>query len=108
MPGKEWGSTRAGRTWRAFFHNHAAGIAPMGYLVVPTIGCKLLFVLVILRHQCRRLISLTVTTNPTAEWMARQITDAFRWDEAPEHLILDRDASYGHACYFASCCDGHP
>jgi len=38
---------------------------------------KLLFVLVILRHQRRRLISLTVTTNPTAEWIAHQITDAF-------------------------------
>jgi transposase InsO family protein len=38
-----------------------------------------------------------VTANPTAEWIARQITDAFPWNEAPEHLIRDRDASYGHA-----------
>jgi transposase InsO family protein len=53
--------------------------------------------LVILRHQRRRLISLTVTTNPTAEWIARQITDAFPWNEAPDYLIQDRDASYGHA-----------
>jgi transposase InsO family protein len=52
------------------------------------------FVLVILRHQRRRLISLTVTTNPTADWIARQITDAFPWNEAPAHLIRDRDASY--------------
>jgi hypothetical protein len=40
---------------------------------VPTIGFKLLFVLVILRHQRRRLISLTVTSNPTAEWIAHRI-----------------------------------
>ena len=69
----------------------------MDFLIVPTVGFKLLFVLVILRHQRRRLISLSVTANPTAEWIARQITDAFPWNEAPDHLVRDRDASYGHA-----------
>jgi transposase InsO family protein len=64
---------------------------------VPTVGFTLLFVLVILRHQRRRLISLSMTTNPTAEWIARQITDAFPWNDAPAHLIRDRDGSYGHA-----------
>jgi transposase InsO family protein len=44
-----------------------------------------------------RLISLSVTANPTAEWIARQITEAFPWDEAPEYLIRDRDGAYGHA-----------
>jgi transposase InsO family protein len=85
------------QTWKTFLRNHAAGIAAMDFLIVPTVGFKLLFVLVILRHQRRRLISLTVTTNPTAEWIARQITDAFPWNEAPDHLIRDRDAAYGHA-----------
>src|ERR1700716_2659454 len=92
---------RSGRgrsqTWKTFLHNHAAGIAAMDFLVVPTVGFKLLFVLVILRHQRRRLISLSVTANPTAEWIARQITDAFPWNEAPDYLIRDRDASYGRA-----------
>jgi transposase InsO family protein len=92
---------RSGRgrsqTWKTFLHNHAAGIAAMDFLIVPTIGFKLLFALVILRHQRRRLISLTVTTNPTADWIAHQITDAFPWDEAPDYLIRDRDGSYGHA-----------
>ena len=69
----------------------------MDFLVVPTVGFKLLFVLVILRHQRRRLISLTATTNPTAEWIARQITEAFPWNEAPDYLIRDRDGAYGHA-----------
>jgi hypothetical protein len=92
---------RSGRgrsqTWKTFLHNHAAGIAAMDFLIVPTVGFKLLFVLVILRHQRRRLISLTVTTNPTAEWISHQITDAFPWNEAPDYLIRDRDGSYGHA-----------
>jgi transposase InsO family protein len=85
------------QTWKTFLRNHAAGIAAMDFLVVPTLGFKLLFVLVILRHQRRRLISLTVTSNPTAEWIAHQITDAFPWNEAPGYLIRDRDGSYGHA-----------
>jgi transposase InsO family protein len=92
---------RSGRgrsqTWKTFLHNHAADIAAMDFLIVPTIGFKLLFVLVILRHERRRLIALGVTTNPTAAWIARQITDAFPWNEAPAYLIRDRDASYGHA-----------
>jgi len=85
------------QTWKTFLDNHADGIAAMDFLIVPTIGFTLLFVLVILRHQRRRLISLTVTTNPTVEWIARQITDAFPWNEAPGYLFRDRDASYGPA-----------
>jgi transposase InsO family protein len=92
---------RSGRgssqTWKTFLHNHAAGIAAMDFLIVPTVGFRLLYVLVILRHQRRRLISLNVTANPTAEWIARQITDAFPWNEAPDDLIRDRDTAYGHA-----------
>jgi transposase InsO family protein len=92
---------RSGRgrsqSWKTFLHNHAAGIGAMDFLIVPTVGFKLLFVLAILRHERRRLISLSVTGNPTAEWIARQITDAFPWDEAPDYLIRDRDASYGQA-----------
>jgi transposase InsO family protein len=87
----------SGQTWKTFLRNHAAGIGAMDFLVVPTINFPLLFVLVILRHERRRLISLSVTDHPTAEWIARQITEAFPWDSAPSHLIRDRDASYGHA-----------
>jgi transposase InsO family protein len=69
----------------------------MDFLVVPTINFRLLFVFVILRHERRRLISLSVTDHPTAEWIAQQITEAFPWHEAPIHLIRDRDGAYGHA-----------
>ena len=87
----------SGQTWKTFLRNHVAGIGAMDFLVVPTINFRLLFVLVILRHERRRLISLSVTDHPAAEWIARQITEAFPWDSAPSHLIRDRDASYGHA-----------
>jgi transposase InsO family protein len=87
----------SGQTWKTFLRNHVAGIGAMDFLVVPTINFRLLFVLIILRHERRRLISLSVTNHPTAAWIARQITEAFPWDSAPTHLIRDRDASYGHA-----------
>jgi transposase InsO family protein len=83
--------------WQAFLHNHAAHIAGVDLFVVPTIGFKLLYGLVILRLGRRRLVWTNVTANPTAEWIARQITEAFPWDEAPRYLIRDRDTSYGAA-----------
>ena len=83
--------------WRAFLRNHTDHIAAVDLFVVPTIGFKLLYGLVILRLERRRLVWTNVTTNPTAEWIARQITEAFPWDEAPRYLLRDRDTSYGAA-----------
>ena len=63
--------------WRVFLRNHAAHIAAIDLFVVPTIGFKLLYGLVILRLERRRLVWTNVTANPTAEWIARQIVEAF-------------------------------
>ena len=81
--------------WRTFLSNHAADIAAMDLFVVPTIGFDLLYALVIVRLARRDLVCINVTANPTAEWIARQITEAFPWDEAPRYLIRDRDRVYG-------------
>src|SRR5260221_13584923 len=67
-----------------------------GSFVVPTIDFRLLYILVILDHHRRRILSFGVTSHPTAEWIARQINEAFPWTEAPRYLIRDRDAVYGH------------
>ena len=75
--------------WRAFLRNHTAHIAAVDLFIVPTIGFKLLYGLVILRLERRRLVWTNVTTNPTAEWIARQITEAFPWDEAPRYLVRE-------------------
>src|ERR1700726_3585855 len=85
------------QSWKTFLRNHAAGIASLDLFVVRTISFKLLYGLVILRHARRRLVSIRVTNNPTAEWIAGQVTDAFPWDEAPRHLIRDRDGAFGPA-----------
>jgi hypothetical protein len=81
--------------WRTFLRNHAPDIAAMDLFVVPTIGFDLLYVLVIVRLARRDLVWINVTPHPTAEWVARQITEAFPWNEAPRYLIRDRDRVYG-------------
>src|ERR1700730_15311624 len=63
--------------WRTFLHNHAPDIAAMDLFVVPTIGFDLLYAFVIVRLDRRDLVWINVTANPTAEWVARQITEAF-------------------------------
>ena len=81
--------------WRTFLRNHAPEIAAMDLFVVPTIGFDLLYAFIIIRLDRRNLVWINVTTNPTAEWIARQITEAFPWNEAPLYLIRDRDRIYG-------------
>ena len=94
--------------WKTFLRNHAAGIASLDLFVVRTISFKLLYGLVILRHARRRLVTISVTSNPTAEWIAGQVTDAFPWDEAPQHLIRDRDGAFGPAYTHRIRANGDP
>ena len=81
--------------WRAFLRNHAPDIAAMDVFVVPTIDFELLYAFVIVRLDRRDLIWIDVTRHPTAEWIARQITEACPWNEAPHYLIRDRDRIFG-------------
>jgi transposase InsO family protein len=62
--------------------------------VVPTITFRLLFVLVILGHDRRRLIHVAVTEHPTAAWTAQQVRNAFPDNETPRYLLHDRDAVF--------------
>jgi transposase InsO family protein len=65
------------------------------FLVVPTVRFQLLFIFVVLSHARRQVVHFNVTTNPTAEWTAQQIVEAFPWDTAPQFLLRDRDSIYG-------------
>jgi len=67
----------------------------MDLFVVPTIGFDLLYAFIIVRLDRRELVWINVTTNPTAEWIARQISEAFPWNGNPQYLIRDRDRIYG-------------
>ncbi len=93
--------------WKTFLRSHAPDIAAMDLFVVPTIGFRLLYGFVIVRIDRRDLVWINVTTNPTAEWIARQITEAFPWDGAPRYMIRDRDRIYGAVVTRLSRGHGH-
>ena len=71
------GDGRSGQSWSTFLHNHLPGIAAIDLFMVPTIGFRLLYALVIARLARRELVWIDVTAHPTADWIAQQITEAF-------------------------------
>ncbi len=83
-------------TWRAFLKNHIKDIVAVDFFVVPTVHNQVLFVFLVLAHERRRVLHFNVTANPTAEWTAQQIVEAFPWDDGPRFLLRDRDHIYGH------------
>src|SRR5213594_1866055 len=83
------------QTWRAFLMNHAKDLIAVDFFTVPTATFRILFVLVVLRHDRRQLVHFNVTEHPTAEWTARQMVEACALEETPGNLIRDRDQVYG-------------
>ena len=83
------------QTWKTFLQNHAEEIAAIDFFVVPTATFQLLYGFLVLRHERREVVHFAVTGNPSAAWAARQLTEAFPWDEAPRYLLRDRDGIYG-------------
>jgi transposase InsO family protein len=88
---------RPSQGWRTFLRNHAGAIAAMDFFVVPTVTYRLLYKLVVLTHERRKVVHFNVTEAPTAEWTALQIINAFPYDTAPKYLLRDRDFIYGTA-----------
>jgi putative transposase len=85
-------------TWKTFLKNHVQELVALDFLdffVVPTVTFRVLFVLVILAHDRRRIVHFNITEHPTAQWTAQQVVEAFPWDEAPRYLLCDRDRIYG-------------
>ena len=69
----------------------------MDFLTVPTVTGRVLFVLVLLSHQRRRIVYFNIAEHPTANWAAQQVVEAFPNDTAPRWLLRDRDSIYGDA-----------
>jgi putative transposase len=88
---------RPPQTWRTFLANHVRDLVSLDFFTVPTVGLRVLFVLVVLAHHRRRVVHFNVTEYPTAHWTSQQIVDAFPDDSAPAYLLRDRDAVYGDA-----------
>jgi putative transposase len=74
-----------------------ADVVALDCCTVPTVTFSVLFVLVSLTHERRRVVHFNVTKHPTAEWAAQQVIEAFPWDEASRYLLRDGDRVYGAA-----------
>ena len=83
------------QTWRTFLDNHADCLAAMDFFTVPTAKFRVLYVFIVLSHDRRRVVHFNATQQPTAQWTAQQLVEAFPFDTAPRYLQRDRDAIYG-------------
>ena len=81
--------------WRAFLKNHASEIVSIDFLVVPTVRFNILYVMVFLSIERRRILHFNVSAHPTATWAGQQVAEAFPWDSVPRFLLRDRDGIYG-------------
>jgi putative transposase len=83
------------QTWRTFLDNHIKALVSVDFFTVPTIRFQVLYVFLVLAHQRRRVLHFNVTAHPTAEWTARQLREAFPFDQIPRYLLRDRDGILG-------------
>jgi transposase InsO family protein len=83
------------QTWRTFLDNHVKDFVSIDFFVAPTVTFRILFVLVILAHDRRRVVHYNVTEHPTAYWTGEQIIQAFPGGSEPRYLLRDRDSIYG-------------
>jgi putative transposase len=82
------------QTWRTFLHNHVGQLVSIDFFTVPTITMRVLFVLIVLEHDRRKVLHFNVAEHPTGAWTAQQIVEAFADREAAQYLIRDRDSRY--------------
>ncbi len=83
------------QNWRTFLDNHVGDLVSIDFFTVPTATFRVLFVLIVLAHDRRRIVHFNVTEHPTAAWTARQLVQAFYDRKSPRYLIRDRDGIYG-------------
>jgi hypothetical protein len=83
------------QAWRNFLETHVKDLVSMDFFMVPTRRFQVLYLLLVLAHDRRRILHFGVTAHPTAEWTVHQLRAAFPWDTAPRYLLRDRDRSFG-------------
>ena len=84
------------QNWRTFLENHKADLISLDFFTVPTATFRILFVLVVLSHDRRRILHFNLTTHPTAFWAGRQLLETCGFENEPRLLLRDRDGVYGN------------
>jgi transposase InsO family protein len=82
------------QTWWTFLENHVEDIVAVDFFTVPTASFRVLYVLLIMSHDRRRIIHFNVTDSPSGTWTARQLLEAFPFDSAPRFLVRDNDSIF--------------
>ena len=82
-------------SWRTFLEQHKRDTVAIDFFTVPTVRLRVLFVLIVLTHDRRKVVHFNVTEHPTAEWTSQQLVEALPWEPTPKYLLRDRDAIYG-------------
>jgi putative transposase len=83
------------QNWKIFLDNHIGELVSIDFFTVPTATFRVLFVLIILAHDRRKIVHFNVTEHPTSAWTARQLVQAFYDRKPARYLIRDRDGIYG-------------
>jgi len=94
MPKRPRGGPRDDQRWSTFVRNHAEAILACDFCVVVTATFRLLYVLVVIEHQTRRIVHCNVTTHPSAAWTLQQLREAIASDHGYRFLIHDRDGIF--------------
>jgi putative transposase len=80
-------------TWRISLHNQPADTASIAMFIVATATFRILYIMIALDHDWRKMIHFSAIENPAQVWLAHQTTEVFPWDIAPRYLLQERDAS---------------
>ena len=75
------------QTWRAFLDNHITDLVSVDFFTGPTATFRIMYVLVVLKHDRRQVVHFNVTQNPTAQWTSQKIVEACAFDTAPRYLL---------------------
>jgi len=81
---------RSAQTWKTFLHNHAKELVAIDFFTVPTANFRVLYVLLVLAHERRRVLHFNITNSPSAAWMAQQVVEAFPFTTPPRRLFVRR------------------
>ena len=86
-----------GTSWKTFLDNHREALAAMDFFVVPTLTFRLLYVLLVIQHDRRKVLLVNVTAHPTAAWVIQQLREAFPFETTARFILLDRDSIFSTA-----------
>ena len=84
-------SDKQKQSWKTFLKNHAAEIWAMDFFVVPTLTFRIMFVVIVMSHDRRKIEHIAVTSNPNLFWTIQQIREATAFNNQPKFLIHDND-----------------